>query len=138
MTLFFRLLSEFKPEDAQSNVHKIVDAAFYENKQAQPSIAQAYQDWEALYRRCLLSEPALHAQRKSMMNSVNPAYVPRNYLAQQAIDAAEAGDIHVFTKLLNVLEQPYHQQLSADAYAGSKRPEWAVNKAGCSMLSCSS
>jgi uncharacterized protein YdiU (UPF0061 family) len=73
-----------------------------------------------------------------MMNSVNPAYVPRNYLAQQAIDAAEAGDIHVFTKLLNVLEQPYHQQSSADAYASSKRPEWAVNKAGCSMLSCSS
>lgn len=138
MTLFFRSLSEFKPEDAQSNVHKIVDAAFYENKQSQPSIAQAYQDWEALYRRCLLSESALHTQRKSMMNSVNPAYVPRNYLAQQAIDAAEAGDIHVFTKLLKVLEKPYHQQSSADAYAGLKRPEWAVNKAGCSMLSCSS
>jgi uncharacterized protein YdiU (UPF0061 family) len=138
MTLFFRLLSEFKPEDAQSNVHKIVDAAFYENTQAKPAIAQAYQDWEALYRSCLLSESALHAQRKSMMNSINPAYVPRNYLAQQAIDAAEAGDIQVFTKLLKVLEKPYQQQSSADPYAGLKRPEWAVNKAGCSMLSCSS
>ena len=72
------------------------------------------------------------------MYSVNPAFVPRNYLAQQSIDAAEAGDIHVFTKLLGVLEKPYLQQSSAEAYAGLKRPEWAVNKAGCSMLSCSS
>jgi uncharacterized protein YdiU (UPF0061 family) len=138
MTLFFRLLSEFDAVNEQSNVYEVVYEAFYDVSRAQPAIMHAYQSWESHYRRCLLSESASHEQRRSLMYSVNPAFVPRNYLAQQAIDAAEAGDIHVFTKLLGVLEKPYHQQSSAEAYAGLKRPDWAVNKAGCSMLSCSS
>ena len=138
MTLFFRLLSEFDAENDQSNVYEVVYEAFYDVSRAQPAMMHAYQNWESHYRRCLLSESASHQQRRSLMHSVNPAYVPRNYLAQQAIDAAEAGDIDVFTKLLGVLEKPYHHQSSAEAYAGLKRPDWAVDKAGCSTLSCSS
>lgn len=138
MTLFFRLLSEFDAKDDQSKVYEVVDEAFYNVSHAQPAIMHAYQAWETHYRHCLLLDAGSPAQQKRLMNSVNPAYVPRNYLAQQAIDAAETGDIRVFTNLLRVLEKPYQQQSSTDQGAGSKRPEWAMNKAGCSMLSCSS
>jgi uncharacterized protein YdiU (UPF0061 family) len=71
------------------------------------------------------------------MNRVNPRFVLRNYLAQQAIEAAEqADDLRPLQRLLDAARQPYSADCPADLVA--MRPEWARNKAGASMLSCSS
>jgi uncharacterized protein YdiU (UPF0061 family) len=75
--------------------------------------------------------------RAARTNRVNPKYVPRNYLAQQAIDAMENGDASVLERLMNVLQRPYDEQPEHDALA-ERRPEWARHRAGCSALSCSS
>jgi len=63
--------------------------------------------------------------------------VPRNYLAQQAIDALGEGDSSVLDRLMRVLAQPYDEQPEHEALA-ARRPEWARNRPGCSALSCSS
>jgi uncharacterized protein YdiU (UPF0061 family) len=80
---------------------------------------------------------AAAAARVQRMNGVNPKYVPRNYLAQLAIDALENGDASVLERLMRVLKCPYDAQPEHDELAG-RRPEWARHRAGCSALSCSS
>jgi len=138
MTLFFRILSEFDADDPLCNLHELLRPAFYGAEQFSPSGMLTYQQWEAHYRLSLHKETDAQGRRKLRMNSVNPAYVPRNYLAQQVIDAAQTGDNKPFKSLLDILEKPYEQTASADLKAWSKRPDWAKHKAGCSMLSCSS
>jgi uncharacterized protein YdiU (UPF0061 family) len=77
-------------------------------------------------------------ENRGGMNAVNPKYVFRNYLAQQAIDAIEtADDTAILERLMRVLARPFDEQPEAQELA-ARRPEWARHKAGCSALSCSS
>ena len=76
-------------------------------------------------------------KRKKQMNQVNPKYVLRNYLAQLAIDSADQGDLSMLYDLEKMLKNPYDDQPEFDKWF-AKRPDWAKDRAGCSMLSCSS
>ena len=69
------------------------------------------------------------------MQEHNPRFILRNYLLHQAIEELENGGNGIFTKLQEALKNPYSETYS-EFYA--KRPDWASQKAGCSMLSCSS
>ena len=71
------------------------------------------------------------------MNAVNPKYVLRNYMSQMAIDAADKGDYTLIDALFQLLKNPYSEQPEKEKWF-AKRPEWARDKVGCSMLSCSS
>ena len=94
-------------------------------------------EWFSDYHQRLAQQGLSSADRQEMMNQVNPKYVFRNYLAQQAIDLADNGDYSMINGLLEVLRNPYDDQPESEAYA-AKRPEWAKTKVRCSMLSCSS
>ena len=94
-------------------------------------------DWLSRYQQLLQRLKISEAERKAAMHRVNPKYVLRNYLAQEAIDLAEQGDYSRLHTLLEVLKHPYDEQPENERFA-AKRPEWARNRAGCSTLSCSS
>ncbi|MFN3785401.1 MAG: protein adenylyltransferase SelO [Thiothrix sp.] len=133
MTLFFRNLADVDMQQPQLTP---LLPAFYRE-----GLRKKYQaDWEQwLQRYCARwrSDAMTEAERRQRMNAVNPRFVLRNYLAQQAIDLAATGDNSRILELLTVLRQPYAEQPQHAAFA-EKRPEWARHKAGCSMLSCSS
>jgi serine/tyrosine/threonine adenylyltransferase len=135
MTLFFRKLSEL-PAEATSNEARLAALrdAFYEPDAAPPALLS---DWLRQYTERVRAEPVDVLERRARMHAVNPLYVPRNYLLQLAIDATQAGDPRALHELVDVLRQPYAEQPGRAAYA-QKRPDWARNKPGCSMLSCSS
>lgn len=71
------------------------------------------------------------------MDRVNPRIVLRNWLAQEAIDLAEGGDLSRVHALLDAVRTPYDRVEGDDPFS-ARRPEWARHRVGCSMLSCSS
>ena len=133
MTIFFRALAHL---DVNAPALALFDAAFYDTVKRE-SQAPLMEHWLERYAARVREEALAPAERVRRMNAVNPCYVPRNYLAQQAIDSAEAGDMAPLHALHDVLRHPYTEQPGREAYA-ARRPDWARNRAGCSMLSCSS
>lgn len=51
------------------------------------------------------------------MDRVNPVYVPRNHLVEEALDAATAGDLGPFDELVQVLASPFDEQVGRQRYA---------------------
>ena len=67
------------------------------------------------------------------MNKINPKYILRNYMAQEAIDAAENSDFSKIETILEIVTNPYDELEKHQNYAG-KSPEWAKDL----EISCSS
>jgi uncharacterized protein YdiU (UPF0061 family) len=137
-TLFFRKLAAVPPDaDDDALLVAPLRQAFYDDSALDGAHRTRLAAWLRKYGARLRHDAADPATRAERMNSVNPKYVPRNYLAQQAIDALGAGDRSVLARLMQVLAQPYDEQPEHDDLA-ARRPEWARNRPGCSALSCSS
>jgi len=136
MTIFFRLLGDFKKGDATNGL-KLINEAFYNPEALTQAIKEQWINWFKDYDQRLQSESLSDNDRQKQMNTVNPKYVLRNYMAQLAIDDANKGDYKLIDTLFQVLKQPYAEQPEHEKWF-AKRPEWAKHKVGCSMLSCSS
>ncbi|EBF2149419.1 YdiU family protein [Salmonella enterica] len=118
-TRTFRMLSHTEQQSASSPLRDtFIDRA-------------AFDAWFDRYRARLRTEAVDDALRQQQMQSVNPAVVLRNWLAQRAIDAAEQGDMAELHRLHEVLRQPFTDR--DDDYA-SRPPEWGKRL----EVSCSS
>lgn len=143
MTIFFRRLADLPvseaPAKALSNdelMAPLLDA-YYLPEELTDSVKEQIGTWLRAYQARVALEKSSDAERRRQMNAVNPKYVLRNYMAQLAIDDAEAGNHALLWELLELLRHPYDEQPTMEKHA-VKRPDWARHRAGCSMLSCSS
>ena len=141
MTLFFRGLAAIEAADQgtadPARLLTAVSSGFYDSESGAPVDRNPLGEWLARYQARVRDEGTPDIVRRERMNAVNPLYVPRNYLAQLAIDKAEAGDFTLVREMLEVSRRPYTAQPGRETFA-AKRPDWARHRAGCSMLSCSS
>jgi uncharacterized protein YdiU (UPF0061 family) len=51
------------------------------------------------------------------MDRVNPAYIPRNHLVEEALGAATAGDLGPVGRLLEAVTRPYDERPGLGRYA---------------------
>ena len=120
-SLFFRRLGEQAPEQALAVVRDdFVDLA-------------GFDAWAADYQARAEREGGSQDQRRARMHAVNPLYVLRNYLAQEAITAAEQGDYSVVRRLHEVLSKPFEEQPDAEHFT-RRPPDWGRRL----EISCSS
>jgi serine/tyrosine/threonine adenylyltransferase len=141
MTLFYRHLANVPTlneaaEDDKTLISSVLPA-YYGAEQMTAEARQRIANWLRCYRFRLARVGGSDESRRERMNQVNPIYVLRNYLAQEAIDLAEAGDYSRIYELLNLMRRPYTEQKGMEQFS-KKRPDWARKRPGCSMLSCSS
>ncbi len=139
MTIFFRKLADVPTSDnatAEERMAPLMEA-YYVPEQLTNEIKGQIGDWLQAYSARVQQDNRSEAERREQMNRVNPKYVLRNYMAQLAIDDAESGDYSVIWELLELLRHPYAEQSEMEKWA-AKRPDWARQRPGCSMLSCSS
>ncbi len=72
-------------------------------------------------------------KRLELMNQVNPKFILRNYMAQEAIEAAEVNDFSKLETLIIVMTQPFEELIEHQEFA-NKSPIWAKGL----EISCSS
>jgi uncharacterized protein YdiU (UPF0061 family) len=146
MTIFFRQLALLPATTSRPNQGRLVNIddslrpfaeAWYQPEAITPEYRLRVSKWLTAYLHRRHQDKLPDNERVARMNRVNPKYVLRNSLAQLAIDRAENGDFSMVQEILNLLRRPYDEQPEREHFF-SKRPEWARNRPGCSMLSCSS
>jgi len=141
MTLFYRGLAEVPLSRAgdldDADLLAPLAEAWYRPEAIDVDYRERLARWLRRWARRVARDGTGDGERRARMNRVNPKYVLRNYMAQLAIDAAEAGDSSLIHRLEAILRHPYDEQPEAAEWA-AKRPDWARQRAGCSMLSCSS
>jgi uncharacterized protein YdiU (UPF0061 family) len=120
-TLFFRRLGEQPAADAVRQLRDdFVDL-------------RGFDVWADDYQTRSAQDNHDEAERQTRMNAVNPLYILRNYLAQNAIEAAEADDYEEVRRLHRVLCNPFTEQAGMQAYA-QRPPDWGKHL----EISCSS
>jgi uncharacterized protein YdiU (UPF0061 family) len=136
-TIFFRNLNQIEKTDTSEVCVSKITAAFYKPEEVTGIILETWHFWFAHYVTLLNKELLSDSERKTLQNSVNPKYVLRNYMAQMAIELAEKEDYSLLNELYKLLLHPYEEQPEFEKWF-AKRPDWARQKIGSSMLSCSS
>ncbi|USE36056.1 YdiU family protein [Endozoicomonas sp. SCSIO W0465] len=119
-TRFFRILSSFPSEQTSEQLAQLTS-----NSSLAP--------WLDIYQKRLKRNPLNDQTRQQQMKQVNPKYILRNYLAQQAIEKAEQDDYREIENLMNVLVSPCEEHPDFEHYA-QKPPEWGKKL----EVSCSS
>ena len=142
MTIFFRTLGDIDVTEIDTAVTdgelmQPLHGAYYTVTDLSGEVLARTADWFRRYVTISATANQSPDERRAAMHAVNPKYVLHNYLAQLAIDKADAGSYDMIDELLDLLRHPYDDQPGRAEYA-TLRPDWARKRVGCSMLSCSS
>jgi uncharacterized protein YdiU (UPF0061 family) len=88
----------------------------------------AFDLWAARWRAALDGEPRATADE---MDRVNPIYIPRNHLVEEALAAATAGDLAPFRRLVDVLAAPFDERPGFEAFATPGPPSFGTYQTFC-------
>jgi uncharacterized protein YdiU (UPF0061 family) len=88
--------------------------------------------WLVRWRSRLAADRGSTDARLSLMRASNPAYIPRNHLVEEMIQAAvRGGDFAPFERFLSILAKPYEDQPDTDRFKAPPRPDEVVHQTFC-------
>lgn len=85
--------------------------------------------WHARWTARLGDAPA--AAVADRMDAVNPLYIPRNHLVEEALEAAITGDLAPFRTLLAVLSDPFARQPGRERYEAPAPDDFGPYRTFC-------
>ena len=109
-TSFFRNLAKAARGHAESARRMVLDLA-------------AFDAWT---ERWLALKPDADA-----MDRVNPAYIPRNHLVEEALAAATEGDLDPLKRLLDAVAAPYDERTGLEQYAAGAPEDFGAYRTFC-------
>jgi uncharacterized protein YdiU (UPF0061 family) len=113
-TLGFRRLSEMLDKNQKNSLFEPLD-----------------QEWIKNWRHLALNQGRSLGEIESLMNSVNPIYVPRNHLVESCIQSALQNDFSQFDQLLRATSQPFVENDKFNAFAQPATSQQRVTKTYC-------
>ncbi len=105
---------------------------FFRHLSEGQDVPKSLETWDKKYQERLSLEKHSKDQRLEQMCRINPKYVLRNHLAQNAIELAQKKDFSEVARLLKILENPYESQVVSEDYAMGPPPELAHVAISCS------
>lgn len=118
--VFFYELSKLESLDELS---PILDICVYR---------QNMQAWFESYKTVVKKENRTINERKKQMKKVNPKYIIKNYMLQEAIDKAKEGDFSLVNDLLKIAQNPFDEHKDYERFSKSTPTEFANLQLSCS------
>lgn len=87
--------------------------------------------WLELYEKRLAKEEVSKEDRLEKMKKINPKYILRNYMLQEAINLAQKGDFSLVNNLLKIAQNPYDEHIEFEHYTQVNN-EFRALKCSCS------
>lgn len=95
-------------------------------------LPDSFDPWLQRWQQSLGNDPQNANIRQDNMYAVNPAFIARNHLVEEAIEAAtRRKDFEPFNSLVDVLSQPGRFDNKKTPYATPPRPEQVVSQTFC-------
>lgn len=66
-----------------------------------------------------------------LMDSVNPAYIPRNHLVEEALASATEGDLDPFNRILEVVRYPFQEREGLERYTEAPPEDFGKYRTFC-------
>jgi len=80
-------------------------------------------DWHARWQHRLTQQPQTAEEVSSLMRRSNPAFIPRNHKVEEALAAANGGDLNPLRRLLTVLAEPFDHTQDLPEYSEPSQQE---------------
>ena len=93
---------------------------------------QSIEDWLESYKKVCEKDNSTFEQRRELMKKVNPKYIIKNYMLQEAIELAHEGDYSLVNDLLNIAQNPFDEHKAFERYAQPTPMEHANLQLSCS------
>jgi len=84
----------------------------------------AFDGWAERWLDRLLSDGSDAHALAEAMDRVNPVYIPRNHLVEEALTAASDGGLEAFDRLNDVLSRPFEEREGLERYAAPAPPSF--------------